>query len=48
METTFDYLRVHAVELGARILETYLPLQSTRDAASGQYILSDVFNQFGH
>ncbi|HEY1254653.1 MAG TPA: hypothetical protein VGF01_07730, partial [Terracidiphilus sp.] len=31
METTFDYLRVHAVELGSRILETYPPLQSTKD-----------------
>ena len=32
METTFDYLRAHAAELGARILETYPPLQSTKDA----------------
>jgi hypothetical protein len=31
METTFDYLRAHAVELGVRILETYPPLQSTKD-----------------
>src|SRR5579875_510030 len=31
METTFDYLRSHATELGARILETYPPLQSTKD-----------------
>ena len=31
METTFDYLRAHAAELGARILETYPPLQSTKD-----------------
>jgi len=31
METTFDYLRTHAVELGSRILETYPPLQSTKD-----------------
>jgi hypothetical protein len=31
METTFDYLRAHAVELGLRILETYPPLQSTKD-----------------
>jgi superfamily II DNA or RNA helicase len=31
VETTFDYLRAHAAELGARILETYPPLQSTRD-----------------
>ncbi|MGD0445354.1 MAG: helicase-related protein [Edaphobacter sp.] len=31
METTFDYLRAHATELGARILETYPPLQSTKD-----------------
>jgi hypothetical protein len=31
METTFDYLRAHAVELGSRILETYPPLQSTKD-----------------
>ena len=32
METTFDYLRANAIELGARILETYPPLQSTKDA----------------
>jgi len=32
VETTFDYLRAHAVELGLRILETYPPLQSTKDA----------------
>ena len=31
MEATFDYLRVHAVQLGSRILETYPPLQSTKD-----------------
>ncbi|MBW4040244.1 MAG: DEAD/DEAH box helicase [Acidobacteria bacterium] len=31
METTFDYLRAHAAELGARILETYPPLQCTKD-----------------
>jgi hypothetical protein len=31
MESTFDYLRAHAAELGARILETYPPLQSTKD-----------------
>jgi hypothetical protein len=31
MESTFDYLRAHAVELGSRILETYPPLQSTKD-----------------
>jgi hypothetical protein len=31
METTFDYLRAHAVELGSRILETYPPLQSMKD-----------------
>jgi Helicase conserved C-terminal domain len=31
MQTTFDYLRAHAVELGSRILETYPPLQSTKD-----------------
>src|SRR5271165_2177330 len=31
METTFDYLRAHAVELGSRILETYPPLQGTKD-----------------
>jgi hypothetical protein len=31
VETTFDYLRAHAVELGLRILETYPPLQSTKD-----------------
>ena len=31
METTFDYLREHAAELGSRILETYPPLQSTKD-----------------
>src|SRR5580658_7960660 len=34
MESSFDYLRAHAVELGSRILETYSPLQSTKDAAS--------------
>jgi hypothetical protein len=32
MESTFDYLRAHAAELGSRILETYLPLQSTKDS----------------
>src|ERR1035437_3390559 len=31
METTFDYLRTHATELGSRILETYPPLQSPKD-----------------
>src|SRR5580704_667809 len=31
MESSFDYLRAHAVELGSRILETYPPLQSTKD-----------------
>jgi hypothetical protein len=31
METTFDYLRSNATELGSRILETYPPLQSTKD-----------------
>jgi hypothetical protein len=31
METTFDYLRAHAAQLGSRILETYPPLQSTKD-----------------
>ena len=31
METTFSYLRAHAHELGTRILETYPPLQSTKD-----------------
>jgi hypothetical protein len=31
LESTFDYLRAHAVELGSRILETYPPLQSTKD-----------------
>jgi hypothetical protein len=31
METTFDYLRAHATELGVRILDTYPPLQSTKD-----------------
>ena len=31
METTFDYLRAHATELGARILETYPPLQGAQD-----------------
>jgi hypothetical protein len=36
METTFDYLRVHAVELGTRILETYPPLQSTKDPIAPQ------------
>ena len=34
METTFDYLRAHAVELGTRILETYPPLQSTKDVVA--------------
>jgi len=34
VETTFDYLRAHAVELGLRILETYPPLQSTKDAVA--------------
>ncbi len=31
MESTFDYLRAHAVELGSRILETYPPLQNFKD-----------------
>ena len=31
MDSTFSYLRTHAVELGSRILETYPPLQSTKD-----------------
>jgi len=31
METTFQYLRTHATELGSRILETYPPLQGTKD-----------------
>ena len=31
MESSFDYLRSHAAELGSRILETYPPLQSTKD-----------------
>jgi hypothetical protein len=31
METTFDYLRANAGELGARILKTYPPLQGPRD-----------------
>jgi hypothetical protein len=31
METTFDYLRTYATLLGSRILETYPPLQSTKD-----------------
>jgi len=31
MDTTFSYLRTHALELGSRILETYPPLQGTRD-----------------
>ena len=31
MESSFDYLRAHAVELGSRILETFPPLQSTKD-----------------
>src|SRR6266568_3010749 len=31
MESSFDYLRAHAIELGSRILETYPPLQSTKD-----------------
>jgi hypothetical protein len=31
MESSFDYLRAHAVELGSRILETYPPLQGTKD-----------------
>jgi len=31
LDSTFDYLRAHAVELGSRILETYPPLQSTKD-----------------
>jgi hypothetical protein len=34
METTFDYLRAHAVELGARILKTYPPLQSMKDSVA--------------
>ena len=31
MESSFDYLRAHAAELGLRILETFPPLQSTKD-----------------
>jgi len=31
MDTTFQYLRTHASELGSRILETYPPLQGTKD-----------------
>ena len=31
MDSTFSYLRKHAQELGARILETYPPLQGTID-----------------
>ena len=31
METTFDYLRAYATLLGSRIIETYPPLQSTKD-----------------
>ena len=32
METdVYAYLRTHAIELGNRILETYPPLQSTKD-----------------
>ncbi len=31
METTFDYLRHFGPALAERILETYPPLQSTRD-----------------
>src|SRR5208337_3255712 len=31
MESSFDYLRAHAAELGSRILVTYPPLQSTKD-----------------
>ena len=27
----YSYLRTHAIELGSRILETYPPLQSTKD-----------------
>jgi hypothetical protein len=34
METTFQYLRTHATELGSRILETYPPLQGTKDPVS--------------
>jgi len=36
METTFDYLRAHAAELGSRILETYPPLQGTKDPVAPQ------------
>ena len=31
MDTIFGYLRAHAHELSTRILETYPPLQSTKD-----------------
>jgi hypothetical protein len=34
VESTFDYLRAHAVELGSRILETYPPLQSIKDSVA--------------
>jgi SNF2 family DNA or RNA helicase len=36
METTFDYLREHAAELGSRILENYPPLQSTKDPVAAR------------
>jgi hypothetical protein len=36
METTFDYLRSHATELGSRILETYPPLQGTKDPVASR------------
>jgi hypothetical protein len=34
METTFDYLRQFGPLLAERILETYPPLQSTRDSVA--------------
>jgi hypothetical protein len=34
METTFDYLRTYATLLGSRILESYPPLQSTKDTVA--------------
>jgi hypothetical protein len=34
MEMTFDYLPIHGNLLGSRILETYPPLQSTKDTVA--------------
>ena len=43
METTFDYLRQFGPSLAERILETYPPLQSTKDPVAPS--LADTSSQ---